>query len=298
MKLKVFLISTVSALALLYIGVSVYIASVLTTPGQTPIEFDRSTIGERVADVTFASKDGVQLAGWYFRGVNDKAIIFVHGAGNQNRVNEIYGTPEIARHFHDKGYTVLMFDLRGFGESQKTRMSFGQHETNDVAGAFNYLVTQEFDPRSIAIISNSMGAITTIMASDDVKNAGAIVLDSPATHIKDITSNIMRDENSVPDFLHPGIFLAAKLFYNVDIEKVRPIDSIEKLSNTPTLFLHGENDTLIPPDHTKLLSESLPNSQRVTFPNTAHVETYKNNNDQYLDLVSKFLDDKLVSSSP
>lgn len=276
------------------------IASILTTPTQTPINFDKLQIGSRVADVTFRSKDNIQLAGWYFRGVNGKAIIFVHGAGNQNRVNEVYGTPEIAKRFVDLGYSVLLFDLRGFGESQKTRMSFGQHEANDVIGAFEYLIKQEYKPKSIGIISNSMGAITTIMAADSVKSAGAIVLDSPATHIKDITSNIMSEENNIPYFIHPGVFLAAQLFYNVDIESVRPIDKISILSKTPLLFLHGEDDVLIPQSHSQILYNKVHqagNSKRVTFPSTKHIETFVNNKSKYLSIVEDFMEENLTEPS-
>lgn len=289
------LISAVIILAIsLYGGISVYIASTLTAPVETPIKYDKKLIGERVADVVFRSKDNVQLAGWYFRGVNDKAIIFVHGAGNQNRVNEVYGAPDIAKHFYEKGYSLLMFDLRGIGESQKVRVSFGQHEADDVAGAYNYLVKQEFRPESIGIISDSLGAIATIMASNDIKGAGALVLDSPAAEIKSIVSNIMEKDHSVPRFLHPGTFLAARLFYNVDIEKVRPIDRITALSDTPLLFLHGEDDTLIQPSHSEeLFSKVSQNSQRITFPNTGHVETYVKNPEKYLDILDDFFEENL-----
>jgi hypothetical protein len=141
-----------------------------------------------------------------------------------------------------------------------------------------------------------LGAIATIMAADTVKSAGAIVLDSPATYVKDITSNIMRDENNVPYFLHPGIFLASKLFFGVDIDKIRPIDKIAALSKTQLLFLHGEADTLIPPSHSEeLFNKVLPNSSRVTFPNTGHVETYIENKEKYLQLVSGFIEKNLAN---
>lgn len=275
-------------------GISVYIAHVLTTPAESPITFDKKNIGERVADVVFRSKDGVQLAGWYFRGVNDKAIIFVHGAGNNNRVHEVYGTPEIAKHFYDLGYTVLLFDLRGNGESQKARLGLGLFESNDVAGAFEYLVAQEFKPESIGIISTSMGAIATVLAYDSVKSAGGIVLDSSATEVREITSKIMIEDHNVPKIIHPGTFLAAKLFFGLDIDKIRPIDKIQMLKNTPLLILHGGNDSLIPPDHAKKLSEKAgSNAKLIIFPKSEHVETYVKNKEQYLELVTNFFEDNL-----
>lgn len=275
-----------------YIGVCSYIASVLTLPGKSPVTFDKTKIG-RGADVVFRATDNAQLAGWYFPGTNDKAIMFVHGAGNQNRANEVYKTPEIAKYFHDKGYTILLFDLRGTGESEKTRMSFGQYEQNDVAGAFQYLVTQEYNPKSIGIISDSLGAISTIMAADIVKEAGGIVLDSPALEVKSKVASIMRNDKHVPDFLHSGIFFAAKVLFAIDVNSVRPIDHISTLKNTPLLFLHGEKDTLMAPEESKILASKVNDSKVVLFAGAAHVETYKTNPGLYLSEIETFFEKNL-----
>lgn len=270
-----------------YVAISVYIASVLTVPGKSPVTFDKANIG-RGADVVFRSKDNLQLAGWLFPGTNDKAIMFVHGAGNMNRANEVYGTPEIAKYFLEQGYTILLFDLRGTGESQYSRISFGQYERNDVAGAFNYLLTQEYKPQSIGIISDSLGAIATIMASNDIKAAGGIVLDSPATVVRPIVSDIMVKEHSVPLFLHPGIYLAAQALYKIDVDFVRPIDYIDVLKETPLLFLHGGSDTLIPPQNSADLLAHVNKGERVLFPGAKHVETFKTNPELYKQVVSDF----------
>ena len=63
-----------------------------------------------------------------------------------------------------------------------------------------------------------MGAIATIMASESIKGVGGIVLDSPATEVKEIVSSIMINERNVPAFLHPGSYLAAKLLYKIDVD--------------------------------------------------------------------------------
>lgn len=291
-------IVTIIILAIIgYFGVAAYIAHSLTTPNPVPITFDETTISQRVADVKFKSKDGLPLSGWYFPGVNGNAIMFVHGAGNQNRVNDHYGTTEIAKHFVDNGYTVLMFDLRGAGESTQTRLGLGSTEAHDVAGAFEYLKTQDFLPSNITIISNSLGAIATIMGSENIKEAGAIILDSPATDVKVIVSNILEKEHSVPRFVHPAVYLWAKILYQIDIDKIRPTDNIHALLETPILFLHGEIDDLIPPENTEELLQKVENGKRITFQGAKHIETYKSDKKRYLKEVADFIEQNIVTQN-
>jgi fermentation-respiration switch protein FrsA (DUF1100 family) len=286
------IIAVIFLLGIVYAGVSAYIAYVLTIPVPSPVTYSKDKIG-RGTDVVFKAADGKQLAGWYFPGINDKAIMFVHGAGNQNRANEVYGTPAIAKYFLEQGYTILLFDLRGTGESETARVSFGEYESLDVKGAFDYLVSQEYKPQSIGIIGDSLGAISTIMAADTVKQAGGIVLDSPATVMRPIVSYIMIDEHNVPGFLHPGIYFAAKALYNIDVDSVRPIDKISVLKDTPLLFLHGTDDTLIPPANSAELLAKVNNGKRILFPGAKHVETFNTNPELYKKVVSEFFENNL-----
>ncbi len=275
-----------------YAGITAYIAYSLTILNPSPITVDKHTIGDRAADVVFRSTDNTQLAGWFFPGTNGKAIMFVPGAG-QNRTNIDYGGTEIAKHFVEEGYSVLLFDLRGTGESQVTRQSFGQYEKNDVAGAFQYLVKQEYAPESIGIVSDSLGAISTIMASREIKDAGAVVLDSPATEVVTAISHLMEGEHNIPRFLHPGVYFWAKTLYGIDALSVRPVDQIYYLENTPLLFLHGAKDDLIPPFNSEQLLSKVKKGTRVVFPNSDHVHTYKSDHALYLDTVSTFFTNNL-----
>lgn len=275
-------------LTAVYTAVSIYIASTLTLPGESPVTFDKFKIGKNVSDVSFDATDKLKLKGWLFNGTNGKVIMFVHGAGNQNRANEVYGTPEIASYFLNKGYSILLFDLRGTGKSQFSRISFGEYESRDIAGAFQFLQTKGFSTQNVGIISDSLGAIAIIMAGKNLKNAGAIVLDSPATEVKSVVSNIMVNEHNVPRFLHPGIYFTAKFLYKIDVDSVRPIDFIANISNTPLLFLHGENDTLIPPVNTEILLSHVNKGQRVVFPGAKHVETFKTDPKLYKEAVGNF----------
>lgn len=275
----------------IYSGISIYIANVLTSPPNNKTTFDRDQIGIG-ENVTFKSADNLQLKGWFFKGIGKKVIFFVPGFG-ENRANLSYGAPEIAKYFLSKGYSVLLFDLRGNGESEFTRPSFGQYEKNDVAGAYQYLKSQGYEDKNIGIVSDSLGAISTIMAARSINTVGAIVLDSPATQIKTIVEDIMYREKHVPKFLHPGIFLYAKLLFHIDVASVRPIDQMSYLKNTPLLFLHGADDTLIIPQNTLDLASKANDATRVVFPGAKHTESFKTNPELYKQLIGDFFEKNL-----
>jgi ATP-dependent exoDNAse (exonuclease V) beta subunit len=111
--------------------------------------------------------------------------------------------------------------------------------------------------------------------------------------VKDIISNIMANEKKVPRFLHPGIFVAAKYLYKIDVEQARPIAKITVLDKTPLLFLHGGADTLINPHDSEELAAMVHNAKRIVFPEIKHVEEYKKDPVGYLRAVEEFFNDNL-----
>jgi pimeloyl-ACP methyl ester carboxylesterase len=76
-----------------------------------------------------------------------------------------------------------MIDLRGHGQSQSARMTYGVNEADDVLGAIDWLVQQGFQRQHIGLFGASMGGASAIGAiSQDLlstqKSIGALVTDS------------------------------------------------------------------------------------------------------------------------
>jgi len=63
----------------------------------------------------------------------------VHGKGTDRQAGPGDGNLAIAAPLVRAGYTVLVFDLRGSGESGGERFTLGAHEVRDVEGALDYL---------------------------------------------------------------------------------------------------------------------------------------------------------------
>src|SRR5262245_38646521 len=98
----------------LYVAVPIGLAYAYSHPKRYPVCcFTPVDLGLTYEAVIFPASDGVKLSGWYVPSKNRAAVIAVH-ANDGNRTGVIYHANVLAQ----RGYGVLLFDVRGFGESE------------------------------------------------------------------------------------------------------------------------------------------------------------------------------------
>ena len=155
------------------------ISNMMVKPYQSPL-FDRPEAhGLDYENVEFPATDGTVLRGWLINGQSDKVIVQSHFGVQCNRggwspkgkgpikpwKKEIQFLRQ-ARHFADRGYSYLMYDLRGHGESElgpKPWVSWGPEEAKDVLGAVDF-ASERFPDASIGLLSICMGSGATTYA--------------------------------------------------------------------------------------------------------------------------------------
>ncbi|NOX59464.1 MAG: alpha/beta hydrolase [Planctomycetes bacterium] len=94
-------------------------------------------------DVSWQSRDGVKIAGWYVPNDNsDRAVILCHGvfADKSDML-------DFALALHDGGYSVLALDFRSHGASGGFTVSYGLKEKWDIIGGVDFL-RREYPARS------------------------------------------------------------------------------------------------------------------------------------------------------
>src|SRR5256885_10449302 len=159
-----FLALSAFVLALLgYGAVSYRVADGVTKLERRPLVPSADVVSPIHEDVSFRATDGLLLKGWWFDptalqkgfGRSDKAIVFVHGRG-QNRIASSFHPDKIAPRFLARGWDVLLFDLRGHGESDGDRYSLGQYEPRDIAAAVSFAATKAgIDRKRVAVLGES-----------------------------------------------------------------------------------------------------------------------------------------------
>ena len=194
--------------------------------------------------VTITSRDGLRLSGKYYAG-NPGAplMLFFHGYRSTAARDGSGGFQLCLR----RGFSVLMADQRGHGDSEGDTITFGIRERYDCLDWANAAV-EKFGPETeILLLGVSMGAATVLMAADlplppQVKG---IIADCGYDSPEDILRDTMRRWH-YPQFPTWQLTrLGAKLFGHLDVRECSALESM-KHAHVPVLLIHGEADDVVP----------------------------------------------------
>lgn len=177
-------------------------------------------------DVSFRTDDGVKLAAWYIPADKSKNVILCcHGnGGNISHRLDTIST------FHQMGLSVLMFDYRGYGQSDGSPSEEGTYK--DVAAAWEYLVeTRKISADRIILFGRSLGGAVAAHQADK-KPPAAIILESTFTSLADSAADI-----------YP--FFPVRWLCRYDYDTKDIISGIK----CPVLIVHSRDDDIIPFSH-------------------------------------------------
>ena len=245
--------SALLAVALLgggaYLSLSYVIAERFTHAVRYPVGRAPMVAASVYEDVAFRTGDGLTLRGWYFPTQSDRAAIIVHGKDSNRIGGEHRMIEKLADFLVTSGYSVLIFDLRGNGDSDGDRFSLGYLERRDVAAAIDHLIGRGFREDRIALVGISMGAGTVLQSLVLHPNVGAVVADSSYVDARTIVTEDLETLAGVPSWFTPGVLLMSNLAFGLDGEQVRPIEVVRAHPERAFLFIHCGGDKLIAPHH-------------------------------------------------
>jgi esterase/lipase len=172
-----------------------------------------------IMTISLTTKDGIELAAYYYEGNTDRAVILVH----QNKA-DASSYQFLIPQLQSKGFHVLALDLRGHGKSSLKYEDLKDEDFNkmfnDVWAAEDYL--RELKPNfKIQLVGASIGA-NLVLKYQELNTVESVVAISPGLN-----------------------------YHGID-----PVDS--NLSNIacPVFYINSENDKAV--DQTKELFEQSP----------------------------------------
>ncbi len=202
-------------------------------------------------EVSFDNGHGDKLNGWLFKVPESKFVVLVNHGNAGNLINRLL----IARDIKQLGFSVFLYDYRGYGASTGKPTPNGLYE--DGLAAYDY-VNKElgYKPEQIVIYGESIGTGVTCRVAKERPYAG-LILQSALSSLPDVARDGIVWFRAYPDFVFPEPHYSS-------------ISIIKELKG-PILFIHGENDKMVPAAHSKKMFELAQEpKQIVLLPHAGH----------------------------
>ncbi len=193
-------------------------------------------------DEFLQSADGLKLHALRVPAQGHHYAIAVHGYTASARSMASFG-----KRFHDRGFTVLMPDLRGHGESEGHYIGMGWHDRLDMLRWIDRIVREDPEAK-IILFGISMGAATVMMtAGEDLPpHVKLVIEDCGYTSVFDEFAVQLRAQFGLPPFpvMHAAS-LVTKLRAGYWLGEADAVRQVAKC-RLPMLFIHGTDDTFVP----------------------------------------------------
>lgn len=292
-KLLKIVLAVIVVLAVVFVGISAYLGYSMTRVERVPLTGSPTENDLVYEDVSFPSLyKNLTLRGWYIPAYgSDRVIIMVHGA-SEHRNPPGSGFLDIAESLVENDFSVLMFDLHGYGESEGNTVSGGYYEKDDLKGAVAYMGQRGF--KKIGVLGFSLGGVAALMAAAKDERIDAVVSDSAYADLNDIMEPEFSRRTKAPKiFLRPILFMI-KIMYGVDFAAIRPIDDVGEIAPRPIFFIHGEKDDMIPVEHAERLYEAVDNpANELWIIPGGHTMAYLDHPEEFIERVVSFFDGAL-----
>jgi len=288
-KLFKILAVIVGALLVVYVGLSVYGAKTAMEIPRLPVVYSPASLGVPYEDVAFKTRgDNLTLKGWFIPAKNKDVIVVVHG-GFQNRIDANVDTGGLAHALVAKGHNVLLFDMRGRGESEGEGRTLANID-EDIGGAVDYLVSRGFGTGDICILGFSTGAVSACIYAGG-NSVGALILDGCFI---DCPTMLSRQAKAlglpvfVPYFLLPGGKFFTHWLY--DFTMINAIDVVPYV-NCPILFVHEENDQFNTSEETQRLFRAANNPADEVFEvsDAKHSQAFRTHPVEFVGKLDEFI---------
>ena len=229
-----------------------------TTPRAAGLDFE---------DVALHTADGIKLHGWWVPARDTRGtVLLMHG--NAGNISHRLGYLTM---FNRLGYSVLLFDYRGYGKSGGSPGEEGTYL--DAEAAWQHLTeARNLKSQDIVIVGESLGGgVATWLAHKYPPRA--LVLASTFTSVPDMGAQV---------YPWLPVRLLARIVYD-NIARIREIQ-------VPLMIAHSRGDDIIPFAHGQALFAAAREPKQFLELAGGHNEGFLFARDEWIAAVGAFLD--------
>jgi len=218
-------------------------------------------------DVTLTTADNVKLHGWWVPSRNARGtILLMHG--NAGNISHRLGYLTM---FNRLGYSVLLFDYRGYGKSGGHPDEEGTYRDAEAAW-LHMTATRNVAPRDIVMVAESLGGgVATWLALKYPPRA--LVLASTFRSVPDLGAQI---------YPWLPVRLLARITYD-NLARIARVDA-------PVLIAHSRDDDVIPFAHSEALFAAAREPKQMLVLAGGHNDGFLFTRDAWIAAVGAFLD--------
>lgn len=256
---------------------------IIFRPIPTANETTPATLGLPYEEVWLPMPNSVQqddkIHAWWLPGTDPQpGAIAIFLDGKYDKVSHFTIRHHIRRmaSLYRLGYSLLVVDYRGFGQSQGDFPTETQ-VYEDAEIVWRYLTqTQKLEPDKIILYGYAIGGAVAIDLAIKQPNAQALILESSFTSIQDLAER-------------SGLFWMFPLDWLVT-QKFDSLSKVETLQ-VATLFIHGTSDLQVPVEMTQALFAVTPlPKEMVLVSGAGHEDVVGVAGDYYVGGIQRFLD--------
>lgn len=247
---------------------------------ERPLVLTPDRIGLRYDEVRFESADGTPLYGWFLPadGTPKATVVFMHGNAENisTHIGSVYWLPP-------RGFSVFLFDYRGFGRSGGEPDLKGA--VADAAAAIGTArALPGVDPERLIVFGQSIGGAIAVYTVATGARTGVrlVVAESTFASYRKIAREKLGAAWLTWPFRWPLSFLMP------DRYSAGPVAAT--LAPIPLLVVHGDADPIVPLAHGRALFDLASAPKRLwVVPGGRHIEAFGRLGDRYRDrLVALF----------
>jgi uncharacterized protein len=183
----------------------------------------------------------VRLNGLWLPQIDPRApaLLFLHGARW-----DIRSSAHRMRRMHELGFSVLGIDYRGFGKSTAALPS-EEMVYEDAQAAWQWLAEQQPGARRF-VFGHSLGSAIAVHLATEVNNATGLIVEGAFPSIASVIRTWKWGWLPLAPFI------------------TQRFDAVQRIGRlkVPLLMVHGEDDSLIPPDLGRALFDAAPQPKR------------------------------------
>ncbi|MCR5785417.1 MAG: alpha/beta hydrolase [Eubacterium sp.] len=189
--------------------------------------------------LSFTGANNDEMSAYYYN-QNSEVTVVLLGSFTEDKDSDYI----FASYYYDKGYNILIPDMRNEGESEGEYVSWGDLESEDLVNELNQL-SEMYGEKSYIIHGKLIGASTALLAMKNMPdNVMFIVAEEAYPSFDELASEFVSNILRIPSIIGMPLFKAAcNNIFGIDITAIDICDGITQ--DIPVLLVYAENDEII-----------------------------------------------------